>query len=267
MSCFRFVAGGAALSCSLALPSCWTRGTSSSTDRRHAEVVVAASGPQPIASPPPPADPPRWTWPFGDPNTPKAPEYELDPRDRSPPARDPKKPPACDTSDLVEYRGLVLRYDAPVRVHPAFVERLIRFERVVREVALEVYGRAPRLLHHGGAFSCRTTATGRRWSEHAFGNALDVEGFSFEPLGRAASSRSDIEPARRPAFRVRVGPAWASEGRSIDKRFFSTLIERLRARRDVFRGIIGPPDPAHTTHLHLDVGPWSYARVMLPFGS
>ena len=81
--------------------------------------------------------------------------YELDRLDRAPPARGAK--PVCNRNDLVTYGGGAVRYAAPATVHPAFAERLLRFERVVREVAIEIYGRAPRLLHHDGAYACRTS--------------------------------------------------------------------------------------------------------------
>src|SRR5688572_17222798 len=118
-------------------------------------------------------------------STAHAKSYALDDVDRSPPARG--RAPTCPTTELVTYRGTNLPYDAPLTVHPAFAEPLSRFESIAREVGVEVYGRAPRLVHHDGAFACRTTYTWRRWSEHAFGNAVDIEGFSFPAAARAPS--------------------------------------------------------------------------------
>jgi hypothetical protein len=193
--------------------------------------------------------------------------YELDGLDRVPPPRGGV--PDCPRADLVTYRGLVLRYDAAVTVHPAFAERLIRFERLVREVGVEVYGRAPKTLHHGGAFACRTTKSGRMLSEHAYGNALDIEGFSFEPIAKAdlerASARGlELAAAQKRAFRVRVGDTWRADGPEHAKRFFARLLERLEERDDIFRAVIGPPDPGHPEHLHVDVGRWAYKRYASP---
>src|SRR5688572_16865844 len=52
----------------------------------------------------------------------------------------------CDARALVRYSGTTLRYRGAVYVNPAFRERLARFESVVSEVALEVYGRPPQRL-------------------------------------------------------------------------------------------------------------------------
>ncbi len=139
-------------------------------------------------------------------------------------------------------------------VHAAFVDHLGRFERVVNEVGLEVYGRAPKTLHHGGGYSCRTMPSGR-YSEHAFGNALDVEGFTFPSAGKG-----------KPAVRIHVADAWREHGSPQAKQFFVLLLKRLDARDDVFRAIVGPPDPSHRDHLHFDMGPWSYSRYAKPLG-
>lgn len=174
--------------------------------------------------------------------------YALDARDRSAPAGRAQ----CASEDLVAYRGVDIRYAAPAMVHPAFTAHLGRFERIAREVAIEVYGRAPKTLHHAGAYACRTMPSGR-YSEHAFGNAIDLEGFSFAAEGKG-----------RPAFRVHVADAWREGGSPEAKRFFTRLLERLDERDDVFRAIVGPPDPSHREHLHFDMGPWSYSRYARP---
>jgi hypothetical protein len=195
-------------------------------------------------------------------------DYELDDLDRSGPPRGRK--PSCEQGALVSYRGSSLRYDVPASVHRAFVARLARFEEVAAEVAREVYGRAPTRLHHAGGYMCRVTWRGRL-SEHSLGNALDVSGFSFAPIAKAdltALRERGIElaPADRRAFRIDVGETWRATGSShaSARRFFALLLARVRARSDVFRGMIGPPDPAHTTHLHLDAGRWSFSRYEPP---
>jgi hypothetical protein len=181
--------------------------------------------------------------------TPALASYPLDALDRSPP---PSGKPSCSPEDLVRYRGEVVRYATPVMVHPAFVSRLARFEQIAQEVAIEIYGRAPKTLHHGGAYACRTMPSGR-YSEHAFGNALDLEGFEFAAAGKGS-----------PAFRIRVTDGWREKGPLRTKQFFARLLERLDERDDVFRAIVGPPDPSHTGHLHLDAGRWSYSRYAKP---
>src|SRR5690242_5843977 len=86
----------------------------------------------------------------------------------------------CARGAMVAYSGTSVRYAGPVLVDPAFRERLARFEEVVRGVAITAYGRAPRVVRHYGAFSCRTSRRRPgRVSEHALGNAIDVVGFDF----------------------------------------------------------------------------------------
>ena len=170
--------------------------------------------------------------------------YALDDRDRTAPVDGRAR---CAPEELVLHRGSAVRYAAPVKVHPAFVSRLERFEQIAREVGIEVYGRAPRTLHHGGAYACRTMPSGR-YSEHAFGNALDLEGFTFPAAGKGKRE-----------VRVHVSEGWSERGAPEAKRFLARLLARLDDH-DVFRAIVGPPDPTHRDHLHLDAGPWSYQR-------
>ena len=197
---------------------------------------------------------------------PPADDYVLDELDRAGPARG--KRPICATEDIVPYRGTTVRYEVPASVHRAFVPRLTRFETIVEEIGVEVYGRKPRLLHHAGGYMCRTSWRGRM-SEHAFGNALDIAGFSFPALSKTdlakAKERGLELPAKaRRGFRIDVGPTWQSGSDPLAKRFFARLLERTRAEPDLFRGMIGPPDPSHTTHLHLDAGPWAFSRYSPP---
>ena len=166
----------------------------------------------------------------------------------------------CDTDDLVRRRGDKFRYTA--RVHPAFGERLGAFEGLVTRLATEHFGRAPQRMHHGGTYNCRR-ARGRRGriSEHAFGNALDLEGFDFGRLPRDGVLPDGLHPRYRRPFQVRVsghwGPRRPREQAQAD--FLHALAEALRGRPDIFRGIVGPPRPRHGNHLHLDASPWRYA--------
>lgn len=166
----------------------------------------------------------------------------------------------CDTGAMVVHRSRALRYG--VRVHPAFAERLQRFEAFVSELAREHYGRAPRRLVHHGAFACRRARHRReRVSEHALGNAIDLEGFDFGRLPRGAAAPEAMPRRMRRAFSLRVGRHWAPR-RARDAyhaRFLHRLAEELRERPDIFHGIVGPPRPRHHSHLHLDAAPWRYA--------
>lgn len=180
----------------------------------------------------------------------------------------------CDRDSLEVYRGSELTYETPLHVHPAFTERLGRFEVIAKEVAREVYSREPRSIRHAGAFACRTVR-GResRLSEHALGNALDLVGFSFGRLppdeetaeGKGGAGEDNDLPARlRRPFEVSVGAHWEAdaddEAAVLHQRFLRTLAERLEEER-VFRGMIGPSQSGHQRHLHLDVGPYRYIRL------
>lgn len=171
----------------------------------------------------------------------------------------------CDREGLVSYSGTTLRYRGPVLVRPAFRERLERFERVVAELAEEIYGRKPRAIRHYGAFSCRTSrGRSHRLSEHALANAIDVIGFDFGPATKAEPLPAGLPKELRRSFRVRVEEHWSPRARPADEihgRFLRELTERLRARRDIFRSLIGPSHWAHKDHFHFDVSPWRYVNL------
>ena len=62
------------------------------------------------------------------------------------------------------------------------------------QVSQQTYGRAPAVVRHAGAYVCRpvrSTAV-QRWSEHAFGNAIDVVGFDFERAARVRPSAASV---------------------------------------------------------------------------
>jgi hypothetical protein len=175
---------------------------------------------------------------------------------------EPKARVKCDPALLTSYKGKNIAYAGSVLVDPAFVERLARFEGIVNEVALEVYGRVPSKLLHAGAFSCRTSRTrDSRLSEHALGNALDVVGFSFN---RATKAQKDTTPKLAMGyFKVTVGQHWnaeRSEASRLHRHFLRTLAERVVVA-DVFRVALGPSHPGHGDHLHFDMSPWNYTHL------
>jgi len=166
----------------------------------------------------------------------------------------------CAPEQMVRHRSKALRYS--VTAHPDFVVRLERFEQFVTALATEHYGRAPKKLIHRGVFACRTLRSrSERISEHAFGNALDLQGFDFGPLPRKAEAPTDLPRALRRGFSLRVLKHWSPkhERDAYHARFLHRLVEELRVRPDIFRGIVGPPRPRHLDHIHLDAAPWRYA--------
>ena len=169
----------------------------------------------------------------------------------------------CPEVPLVSYRGTLVRFARPVRVHEAFVPRIRVFERIVYEAAVEVYGRPPRALAHRGAFNCRAVrGYPGLLSEHGLGNAIDWSGADFGPLAPGMPVPPGLPRALRRGFRVRVldhyrvtrGPD------AIHARFLQSLRERLIATTDL-SGVLGPGYPGHEDHFHLDVAPWTLSYL------
>ncbi len=170
--------------------------------------------------------------------------------------------PECPDIELVDYEGSVIAYNRPIEINREFRPRLVRFEKLVREVAREVYGRAPdRVVHYGG-HQCKTVGgEGEKLSEHAFGHAIDVVGFDFEAV--SGEEAEGVEPERAAeAFQVRVGDHWgASSGfAGRHSEFLHRLAEVLR-RRGPFSAMLGPGYPGHDEIFHFDFGPEFFFRL------
>jgi hypothetical protein len=175
---------------------------------------------------------------------------------------------SCPEVELVTHAGTLARFSPPARVVAPFSEKLTRFESTVHDVAVELYGRAPRRISNAGAYACRAVdgRPGRR-SEHALGNAIDVSGFDFGAYvaPRAAGDAGDAALREPPAARLRRSFTVSvvrhyrakTEHDEVHARFLRRLLEEVEARR-VFRSIIGPGHPGHDDHLHFDYAPWSF---------
>lgn len=169
----------------------------------------------------------------------------------------------CEPDRMLVYRGTSIRYSGPVRVHPAFRERLPELERVISEVSIEVYGRPPARVLQVGAYNCRSVRGNRsRLSEHALGNALDVRGFQLRALPRGAATPEGLPRPLRRGFTVTLDRHWNASGEigSVHARFLRRLIERL-VDEDVFRVIYGPAHPGHRGHFHFDMSPFRWVHV------
>lgn len=188
--------------------------------------------------------------------------YPLDDVSREVPARGRFE---CPEVELVRYAGDVIRYHKPVRVYKEFQARLHRFEEIVRDTAVEFYGRAPRRIRHLGSYYCRRI---RSWptyiSEHGLGNAIDVEGFDFGWVSKKKAP--DTPPRLRQSLRVRVLDHWTSTRgvAAVHARFLHTLAERLVEERPLFRVMLGPAEPGHQNHFHFDVAPWRIVNIFEP---
>jgi hypothetical protein len=175
---------------------------------------------------------------------------------------------ACPELPLITYAGTSVRYPRPVRIVAPLVSHLARLERLAVQLATGIYGRAPTTLMHAGTYVCRPIrARVGRWSEHALGNAIDLVGFGFVALPKSppgtADPGKDLPKGLRGRFEVRVGRDWHQKDDEVSKlhaHFLHALAITL-ANEHTFRGLIGPPDPDHLGHLHLDMGPWQLVRM------
>jgi hypothetical protein len=189
-------------------------------------------------------------------------EYPLDsiPRDLPPEADDL----GCPRVEVAAYRGDVLRYRPEVWVNAAFRERLVAFERVARDVGVEVYGRPPDRVLSLGGYGCRRMREHPGViSEHAFGNAIDIEGFDFGHLPKDRTLPPGLDPVFANGFGVRVLGDWGKKTgwAKVHARFLRTLVQRLAARDDVFRVLLGPGFPGHKNHFHFDMSTFRLVQV------
>lgn len=187
--------------------------------------------------------------------------YPLDAVSRRVPARGPMR---CPDVGLRSYSGTSLRYTSTLRVHPEFALHLAAFERLVREVAVAHYGRAPRKVVHLGSYNCRRIRLyPNDVSEHGLGNALDVAGFDFGPAAKNDPLPPNLPPSRRRPFRVRMLARWndTSPRGAPDRAFLRDLAQRVIDEPDLFRVVLGPSWPGHGNHLHLDYAPYRMVVV------
>ncbi len=187
--------------------------------------------------------------------------YPLDPLSRDVP---PAGPLVCPRLELATHRGTHLRYDAPAKVHPAFVARLVAFEELARDHAVARYGRAPKQVVQLGTFNCRRIGGyPNLMSEHGLGNAIDVAGFDFPALPKDAALPDGVPAALAQPFAVRIDRHWKGKGPIGDAHaaFLRSLARKVIAHREIFRVVLGPSYPGHHNHLHLDCAPFRMIDV------
>lgn len=174
---------------------------------------------------------------------------------------EPTGPMRCPAVPLVPYPGTALTWKKPLKVHPAFAERLAAFEAVAGDVAIRVYGRAPTRITHLGSYNCRRIRLyPDLLSEHGVGNAIDVTGFEFAALPRDQRKTSPLPKALHKSFSVRVLDHWDSpddaRATGYHRRFLRELAAELERRPDIFRVMLGPSYPGHKDHFHFDCAPY-----------
>ena len=163
----------------------------------------------------------------------------------------------CPDVDVIEYEGEVISYNRTAKINRRFRKRLVRFEKIVRDVANEVYGRPPDRIVQLQSYECKTVGgDGEELSEHAFGHAIDVAGFDFENASR------DVSGKAAESFEVRLADHWNASGGFAAKHsvFLKRLAEELE-RRGPFSGMLGPGYPNHDEIFHFDFGPEFFFRL------
>ncbi len=168
----------------------------------------------------------------------------------------------CPHVDLVEYAGSRIPYNRPIKVTRGFRKRLIRFETIVAEVSIEVYGRPPDRIVHAGGYACKTVGHHKKkLSEHAFGQAIDVAGFDFDAVP-ASKYKGLVKGRARKAFKVRLVDDWDADKGFAAKhsRFLHRLAQELE-RRGPFSTMLGPSYKGHKRFFHFDFGPQFFFRL------
>ncbi len=131
---------------------------------------------------------------------------------------------------LQKFSGETLRLSPAARITPSFREPLLELEQVVREVSLRVYDRVPSSILVAASYGCRTVnGSGRRLSEHALGNAIDIKGFRFADEDDSTSAkgkglyeleegheRSAKKDGDSASFDVLVAKHWKARGDASD---------------------------------------------------
>ena len=151
-----------------------------------------------------------------------------------------------DSRCVVDTAVRVSRIEAALN-HPAtmscrLADRFDEFEReIVQPAARSEFGERVTRIDHFGAYACRANTSMRgRFSEHAFGRAIDISGFRLAD-GTTVSVERD----------------WSKSGA---KRRF--LYRVAQGACQYFSVVLTPDSNAdHYDHFHLDIGPGKVCGV------
>lgn len=173
----------------------------------------------------------------------------------------------CPAVDKARYDGTLMKISPAALVNDEFAKRLALFEAVVRDVAIEVYGRAPRKIKSLGTYNCRPIRLYPGWiSEHGLANAIDVAAFEFPAASKAQRQALPAASPRalRGAFTVSVLKHWqGGHGlAALHREFLLKLTDAVVGRPEIFRVILGPGYPGHANHFHFDLSPYRMVEVV-----
>jgi hypothetical protein len=142
----------------------------------------------------------------------------------------------CTIDTAVKVRRIEAALNRPATMSCGFATRLDEFERdIVQPAARSEFGERIARIDHLGAYSCRANTEMRgRFSEHAFGRAIDISGFRLTD-----GTRINVE---------RDWPASGSKGRFLHR--------VARGACEYFSVVLTPDSNAdHHNHFHFDIGP------------
>jgi hypothetical protein len=142
----------------------------------------------------------------------------------------------CTVDTAVRVRRIEAALNRPAMMSCGLASRLDEFEReIVQPAARSEFGERIARIDHLGAFSCRANTQLRgRFSEHAFGRAIDISGFRLAD-----------------GTQISVERDWSGSGA---KRSFLHRIARGACR--YFSVVLTPDSNAdHYNHFHFDIGP------------
>ncbi len=144
---------------------------------------------------------------------------------------------SCAIDTPVVANGLAGAFATPAMMSCAMADRLMDFDQhLVQPTAQQLFGLKVALIRHLGAYACRLEASGRhdRLSQHAYGRAIDISGFTLSD-----GTRIDVEKD------------WTrGDARG---RFLHAIAKGACA---YFSVVLTPSyNDLHHDHLHLDIGP------------
>lgn len=148
----------------------------------------------------------------------------------------------CVVDTAVRVRRIEAALNHPATMSCGLADRFDEFEReIVQPAARSEFSKRVTRIDHFGAYACRANTSMRgRFSEHAFGRAIDIAGFRLAD-GTTISVEHD----------------WSTSG---PKRQFLYRVAQAACR--YFSVVLTPDSNAdHYNHFHLDIGPGKVCGV------
>jgi hypothetical protein len=147
----------------------------------------------------------------------------------------------CGYADAVRLKSSAVSYGGSVALRcPAMLALLLWERHVLIPAAESHFKQKPASLRHLGTYACRPIAgrSGRRLSQHAFANAIDIASVTIG--GETVSVLRD----------------WDDTGTK------GAFLRDLRAGAcRVFSAVLSPDyNAAHANHFHFDLGRWTVCR-------